>query len=148
MITTETFYGLKCDRCGELFENGEYSFWADEDCAMENAFEEEWNELNGRHYCPNCHEINEETDEIKVYEEYPKHLKTLNGFIDKILHGYNRGVCEYHEYFLVKCKFHDKQRLEEFEANYIKSLLGDKFISLDYEIWQYNNATCSIKFNV
>ena len=148
MIVSEIFYGLKCNRCGELYEDGEHSFWSDESSAIENAYESDWTELKGKHYCPNCHEIDEETDEIKVYEDYPQHLKTLNGFIDRILHGKRRNVIENdNEFFLVKCQFYKKPKLDLFEVGYIKGLLGDKFVSLDYEEGKYNSFTCCIKLN-
>ena len=145
MIITEVFYGVKCDRCGEIFEDGEHSFWSDESSAIENASDSEWAKLNGKHYCSNCYEVNEETDEIKVFEEYPQPLKTLNRFIDKILKGVSRNVSEYEDHFLIKCYFYYKPKLDLFEVDYIKSLLGEKFISLDYEIEKYNRFTCCIK---
>ncbi len=39
MIVSEIFYGVKCNRCGEQYEDGEHSFWSDED----NAIETQWN---------------------------------------------------------------------------------------------------------
>lgn len=148
MIITEVFYGLKCNRCGELYEDGEHSFWSDESSAIENAYESYWTGLNGRHYCPNCHEFDEETEEVKVYEEYPAHLKTLIRYIDKILRGTSRNVIENDkEFFLVKCRFYYKPRLDLFEIEYIKGLLGEKFISLDYEVGPHNSITYSIKFS-
>src|SRR5690606_8136359 len=105
-------------------------------------YESDWSELNGNHYCPGCHEIDEETDEVKVYEEYPRYLKTLNKFIDRILHGTSRNVFEHSDFFLIKCQFYKKPRLDSFEVDYIKSLLGDKFVSLDYEEGKYNSYTC------
>jgi hypothetical protein len=145
MIITEVFYGIKCDRCGEIFEDGEHSFWSDESSAIENATDSEWGEKNSKHYCSNCHEKDEETDEIKVFEEYPQQLKTLNGFIDKILKGISRNVLEYEDSFLIKCYFYYKPKLDSFEIDYIKSLLGEKFISLDYEVEKYNRFICQIK---
>lgn len=145
MIITEVFYGIKCNRCGELYEDGEHSFWSDESSAMENAGESDWQEVKGKHYCPNCCEVDEETDEIKVFEEYPQLLKTLNGFIDKILKGINRDVLEYEDSFMIKCRLYNKPKLELFEVDYIKSLLGEKYISLDYEEGKYNSFTCCIK---
>lgn len=145
MIITEVFYGVKCDRCGETFEDGEHSFWSDESSAIENASDSEWVELNGKHYCSNCHEVNEDTDEIKVFEEFPQPLKTLNGFIDKILKGVSRSILEYEDHFLIKCYFYYKSRLDSFEVDYIKSLLGEKFISLDYEVEKCNRFACCIK---
>lgn len=145
MIITEVFYGVKCNRCGELYEDGEHSFWGDESSAIENSTNSDWAELNGKHYCPNCHEVDEETDEIKVFKEYPQPLKTLNGFIDKILKGISRDVLEYEDSFMIKCRLYNKPKFELFEVDYIKSLLGEKFISLDYEEGKYNNFTCCIK---
>lgn len=146
MIKTAVLYGLKCDRCGELYEDGEYSFWTDEDSVIERAYEDDWIELKGKHYCPNCHEIDEETGEIKVYEQYPHHLKTLNEFIDNVLHGALRTVAENAiDYFLVNFRLYRKPKLDLFEVEYIKSLLGDKFISLVYEEGEYNCVTCYIK---
>ena len=145
MIITEVFYGIKCDRCGEIFEDGEHSFWSDESSAIENACESDWKEVNGKYYCTNCCEVNEETDEIKVFEDYSQQLKTLNGFIDKILKGTSRDVLEYEDSFMIKCRLYNKPKFELFEVDYIKSLLGEKFISLDYEEGKYNSFTCCIK---
>ena len=145
MIVSEIFYGVKCNRCGEHFEDGEHSFWSDEDNAIENAMDSEWIEIKGKHYCTNCHELDEKTDEVKVFEDYPQHLKTLNKFIDRVTIGTQRNVFETTTEFTVKCSFYKKPKLEKFEENYIKDLLGEKFISLDYEAGKYNSFTCIIK---
>jgi len=147
MIITEIFYGIKCDRCGELYEDGEHSFWNDESSVMENAYESEWRESKGKHYCEGCHEVHEETDEITVFPEYPKHLKTLNGFIDRIVKGLSRKVFEYESEFHVKFQVYRYSRLEQSEENYIKNLLGDYFGSLEYEVGKYDNKSCIIKIS-
>lgn len=146
MVVKEIFYGIKCDRCGEMQDDGEHSFWNDEITAVEYAYDSDWSELNGRHYCNNCSEIDEETDEVKVYEEYPEHLKTLNKFIDSVAKGIRRKVSETDLQFSVKCSFYNRPILEPFEENYIKQLLDDKFISLDYQQGKYKDCTCTIKF--
>ena len=48
-------HGVRCDICGELAgsEVGE-SFWQDEYQALEEAIAEGFNELNGKHCCPDC----------------------------------------------------------------------------------------------
>lgn len=149
MIITETFFGLKCDRCGELFEGGEHSFWHDESSAIENATDSDWQEVKGKHYCTGCSEVDEETDEVIVYPEYPKHLKILNAFLDKITSATSRTVIESAEsYFIVKCRFYNKQKLEPFEAEYIKSLLGEFFVSIDYIDEKYNSLSCLIKIAI
>jgi len=147
MIVAEVFYGVKCNRCGELYEDGDHSFWSDQNTCIENAYESGWIELKNNHYCNDCHEVNEETDEVKVFEDYPPYIKTLNKFIDKILFGTRREFFEYEHEFLIKCSFYKKPKLDLFEVDYVKNLLGDKFISLDYEVGKYNSFTCRIKIN-
>lgn len=146
MIISEIFYGLKCNRCGETYEDGEHSFWSDESSAIENAMESEWHEEKGKHYCTNCHDKKDDTDEITVFEEFPEHLKTLNKFIDRISSGTARNVLENNTEFTVKCRFYKSPKLKDFEESYIKQLLGEKFISLEYEEGKYNSWTCFIKF--
>jgi len=147
MIVAEVFYGVKCDRCGELYEDGEHSFWSDQDISIENTYESGWIELKNNHYCNDCHEFNEETEEVKVFEDYPAHIKTLNKFIDEILLGTRREFFEYDNHFLIRCSFYKKPKIDLFEVDYVKNLLGDKFISLDYEVDKYNSFTCRIKIN-
>lgn len=145
MIVTEIFYGVKCDRCGEMNDNGEYAFWNDESGAIENAYDSDWREIKGKHYCENCHEVNEETDEIIVYQDYSDQLKSLIKFIDSVAKGTNRKVHEYNAEFVVKCSFYKKSKMEIFEENFIQNLLGKLFISLEYEQDKYNSTTCIIK---
>lgn len=146
MIITDVFYGLKCNRCGEVYEDGEHSFWSDESSAIENAMESEWHEEKGKHYCTNCHSRNDETDEITVFPEFPEHLKILNKFIDRVASVTSRYVSENETEFTVKNRFYKSQKFKDFEENFIKQLLGEKFISLEYEEGKYNSWTCFIKF--
>lgn len=145
MIVSEIFYGLKCNRCGEVYEDGEHSFWSDESSAIENAIESEWHEEKGKHYCTNCHSKSEENDDVVVFGEFPQILKTLNKFIDSVAFGTARYVSENETEFTVKCRFYKNQKLKEFEELFIKQLLGEKFISLEYEEGKYNSWTCFIK---
>jgi len=146
MIVSEIFYGVKCDRCGEVYEDGEHSFWTEEDSAIENAIESEWAQLKGKHYCTGCHEVNEDTDEVIPYEEFPKYLKTLNSFLDRIAQGTSRQVQEPDgtNQFIVKGRFYNKAKFADFEENYIKSLIGEYFISLEYEEGKYNSRSYTI----
>lgn len=147
MIITEIFYAVKCNRCGTVYDDSEHSFWSDEGISIENALESDWKDVNNKHYCPNCCEVDEETDEIKVYEDYPKHLKTLNTVIDKVLQGLSRQVFEHENTFVVKCRFYDTPILQSFQVEYIKNLLGEKFVSLDYVNGKHNNSECCIILN-
>lgn len=62
MRKQETMTTYICDGCGERFrdENGcvgyiDYDIW-------EQAESDDWLEIDGKHYCPNCYEYNEELD--------------------------------------------------------------------------------------
>ena len=35
MIIADTFYAIKCNRCGDLHEDGDYQFYSDEDSAWD-----------------------------------------------------------------------------------------------------------------
>jgi acetylornithine deacetylase/succinyl-diaminopimelate desuccinylase-like protein len=146
MIIAEVFYGIKCNRCGEIYDGGDFSFWNDEGTAIENATEADWAELNGKHYCTDCHELGEDRDVVKVYDDYPKHLKTLNTFITYVVAG-SKNVIENEVGFTVNCRFFKKKRLEPLEEDYVKQLLADKFVSLEYEEGKYGSVICIIKFN-
>ena len=56
MIERVTMYIAKCDRCGEILQDGEIVAWADTDEAQRMAEESEWREINGRLLCPDCYE--------------------------------------------------------------------------------------------
>lgn len=55
-------YGVECDICKDVYVN-EYSglsVWVDDDSAIEEAQEDGWLIEDGKCYCPNCYEIDEE----------------------------------------------------------------------------------------
>lgn len=146
MILSKMFYGIECDRCGQLHEDDEHSYWHDSETAIEYAIESDWHEEKGKHYCTNCHEVNDETDLITVFEEYPKRLKTLNTFIDKITQAKSREVLEYDKEFVVTCRLYNTPKLDDLEELFIENLLAEKFISLEYDKKNHRNSICSIKF--
>ena len=84
MIVPEIFYGVKCNRCGEMFESGDYAYYSDESSVLDEALECDWIEQNGKHYCPNCYTQDEETDEFKIYPEIPEVVKKIQKFIRTI----------------------------------------------------------------
>ena len=62
MITEEIFYGVKCDRCGDVYEmGGEYTCYSDKSEILDSAFDDDWKEIHGRHYCPCCYTENDGT---------------------------------------------------------------------------------------
>jgi hypothetical protein len=148
MILKEIFYAVKCDRCGEIHNDGEHSFWNSDGDAFEQAFESDWIEQKGKHYCPDCYEKTDVDDEYKVSEPFPEHLKTLNKFIDRVTKAWDRKVGENENEFIVKNKFmySANQRFTEFEEHFIKELIGPRFISLEYETLKHEKTICCIKF--
>lgn len=66
MIKEIKMYRAVCDRCG--YENW---FWDDKDFALQEALDSDWKEIDDRLLCPDCYEIDEETDE---YVEKPKEV--------------------------------------------------------------------------
>ena len=82
---------LKCDGCGEHIELGDgTSFYEGDDghLAEKEARESGWLVIGNRHYCPNCHHVNDddniETKDGRIYENEtliditPKKLKVIN----------------------------------------------------------------------
>lgn len=67
MIREVTMYQAVCDGCGKthINENMGYCAWVDGCSAIEDACEAGWTEIDGKLYCPDCYEYDEETDEYK-----------------------------------------------------------------------------------
>lgn len=84
MIVPEIFYGVKCDRCGEIHESGEYAYYSDESNALDEAKESDWIEQNGKHYCPCCYTQDEETEAITIRPNIPESVKKIQKFIRTI----------------------------------------------------------------
>ncbi len=63
MIKPVTMYMVFCDRCGKYFQNDNgVCAYPDSDIEVE-ALESEWREINGKHYCPDCYEYDDEADD-------------------------------------------------------------------------------------
>jgi len=131
MIITEIFYAVKCNRCDEVCDDTEHSFWVDENTAIENATDSEWIEQKGKHYCPNCCEFNEETEEQTPKPDFPKHIKNLKKFLEKIVVGVSETIIEKEDCFIISLGLYNRNSIENFEENYIKEFLGGKFISIE-----------------
>ena len=132
MIIKEIFYGLKCDRCGEQFENYDGAgFYPDEDSVIEFASECEWIEKDGKNYCPGCYATNEKTDEIEISDPIPNHIKKIRSFVKNIVRSYcntKEGTESFQMLFVVPVS----TTLNPCDENFIRSYLGDKLISLVY----------------
>lgn len=64
MIKQVTMYSMVCDRCGKtLFYDDYVSAWPDE-CSVNGVAQDcEWKNIDGKDYCPDCYEYDEEIDD-------------------------------------------------------------------------------------
>ena len=63
MIKEVTYYDIICDRCGKSLTEESEMRYLDKDIALKFAEQSGWIEINGKNYCPDCYELDEETDE-------------------------------------------------------------------------------------
>ena len=63
MIKEVTYYDIICDRCGKSLTNESETCYPDKDSALMVAEQSEWRRIGGKDYCPDCYELDEETDE-------------------------------------------------------------------------------------
>ena len=63
MIKEVTYYDIICDSCGKSLTEESEMCYPDKHSALMVAEQSEWMDINGNHYCPNCYELDEETDE-------------------------------------------------------------------------------------
>lgn len=130
MIEQKIFYGVKCDRCGTMCEGGEFEYFDDESFAVENALESEWEEIGDKHYCPDCYEIDEETDEVKVYDPYPDYINKVMSFVKG---GLKAGAIlnETKDKFTITVSIYRILNVNDYDIEYIKNILGYNLISLN-----------------
>lgn len=69
MIKEVKSYSLICDNCDKTYIDTckDYCIWLDEYTATEYAMSDGWIENEGKHYCPNCYEVDED-DNITIKE--------------------------------------------------------------------------------
>lgn len=63
MIKEVTCCDIICDRCGKSLTEESEMFYPDNHSALMVAEQSEWKKISGKHYCPDCYELDEETDE-------------------------------------------------------------------------------------
>lgn len=131
MVTQQIFYGLKCNRCQCEFEDGDQSHFSDEETVIEYALESDWIEKNGKHYCSDCYDIDEDTNQVTILEEFPEHLKTIRNFIEKVVKG-RTSVSEDSKDFKIVAKLFHARKLDAASEQFIRYSLGEKFLSIEY----------------
>ena len=65
MIRPVTLYEGICDGCGKRLEyaGGAITAWGDKLDVLKLMQDSDWSEINGKHYCPDCYEYDENIDE-------------------------------------------------------------------------------------
>ena len=63
MIEEVIYYDIICDRCGKSLIDESETCYSDTESAEMVALNSEWWTIGGKHYCTDCYELDEETDE-------------------------------------------------------------------------------------
>jgi hypothetical protein len=65
MIQEVTMFTIICDGCGkDVCDGTEYSAWYDTSYVVDSAIEENWHVEDGKHYCPDCFEYDDDDNLI------------------------------------------------------------------------------------
>lgn len=129
MIIKEIFSAIQCDRCSEIAEGSNYTYYSDESDALENAWESGWYTPDGsqhKHYCSNC--FIDKGDEKEILPAWPYHIKKLRSFL-KMTRIFINSIIESDDNTFT-FKVSDLPE-EECDMNWIRSYLGTKLISID-----------------
>ena len=95
MLKEVIYYDIICDRCGKSFSEESEMCYTDKDSALMVAEQSEWIDINGKHYCPDCYELDEVTDEYVPNKEGKQSKTICCGECEVVLYedinGY--GIC-------------------------------------------------------
>ena len=69
----EELQTVQCDNCQDTYQDDDsgYAWWMDPNDAWESSNNDGWTEDNEKHYCPKCHDYNDE-DELIVNKSRTK----------------------------------------------------------------------------
>ena len=130
MIEKEIMYGVRCNRCKECHESSEgYMFFSDECSAVEDALEDGWVELNGKHYCPSCYKNKDDgEDEFEILSPIPQSVWNARSFLAACYkHGPNSvDFCEDDKDYILKMFLPDKNSVPDFVREGLDCILGDE----------------------
>ena len=63
MVKEVIYYDIICDRCGKSFTDESKMCYTDTESAEMVAKDSEWLTIGGKHYCPDCYELDDVMDE-------------------------------------------------------------------------------------
>lgn len=72
MIEKKDFYAVKCNCCGELYEDSEGMYYNDKITVEEYALDNDWREHEGGHVCPACYEIGDDDETVLLMPFIPE----------------------------------------------------------------------------
>lgn len=79
MIKESVYYDIICDRCGKSFnDESNTCCYPDIESVKMTAIRSEWRAIGGKHYCPNCYEMDEETYKYKPKKAYKNETDNRN----------------------------------------------------------------------
>ena len=65
-IKEVTMYTVKCDGCGMTSgEDSDYVAYTTKEYAIEDAYDQDWENIENKYYCPSCYE-RDDNDNIKI----------------------------------------------------------------------------------
>ena len=134
MIVEDVFYGVKCDRCGDMHEEFEYTFFSDNDSAWESASENDWIEDFGKHYCPDCYIMDEDSGDCKPKPEYSNHIKEFKKVFGALISS-SVTLIEHEDYFEMKGTSYKGFGIDKEDC--VKALLGKKLIEFKREVIEH-----------
>lgn len=74
MISKVEMFTVICDNCKkDQGSESEYSCWNDKGAALDEAFEADWIEEDGKHYCRECYKIDDDDNVVINIERFNKY---------------------------------------------------------------------------
>ena len=83
MIKEVTYYDIICDSCGKSLTKESEMCYTDTESAEMVAIDTEWKKISGKHYCADCYELDEKTEEYVPKKGGEKMKKYIVKFKDR-----------------------------------------------------------------
>lgn len=74
---------VQCDRCGCCCDDSMGIIaWSDKEGAEQVALDSDWREIDGKHYCPDCYDVDDCTDDYRP--KPPKIKQQIDAIVDEV----------------------------------------------------------------